>query len=60
LFLAKIKLMLTSIIIIVIAKKEIKNSKKGIIYTILITSKYKILLKSKGLQGIYLIILSFA
>ena len=50
LFLVKIKLMLTNVIVIVIAKGEIKNSKeKGVIYTILIISKHKILLKLKGL-----------
>ena len=53
--------MLTSIVVIIIAKGEIKNFKKeGIIYTILITSKYEILLKSGGLRGICLIILFFA
>ena len=46
-FLAKIKLMLINVVIVIIAKKEIKNFEgKGIIYTISIASKYKILLKS--------------
>jgi len=53
--------MLTSVIIIVIAKKEIKNFKKeGVIYTILIISKYKILLKLRKLRDVCLIILSLA
>ena len=61
LFLAEIELMLTSVVVIIIAKEEIKNFKKeGVIYTILITSKYKILPKLGGLQSIYLIILSLA
>ena len=61
LFLIKIKLMLTNVVVIIIAKKEIKNfKKKGIIYTIFITSKCGILLKSGGLRGICLIILSLA
>ena len=58
LFLAEIKLMLTSVIVIIIAKGKIKNfEKEGIIYTIPIASKHEILLKLKRLQGIYLIIL---
>tara|TARA_R110002060_G_scaffold74212_1_gene83377 strand:- start:446 stop:607 length:162 start_codon:yes stop_codon:yes gene_type:complete len=53
--------MLTNVVVIIIAKKEIKNfKKKGIIYTIFITSKCGILLKSGGLRGICLIILSLA
>ena len=53
--------MLTSVVIIIIAKGKIKNFKgKGIIYTIPITSKYGILLKLGELRGICLIILSFA
>ena len=61
LFLTKIKLILTSVIVIIIAKGEIKNSKReGLIYTILITSKYKILLELKELRDVYLIILSLA
>jgi len=59
--LAEIKLMLTSVVIIIIAKEEIKNfGREGIIYMILIISKYEILLELRGLQGICLIILSFA
>ena len=59
--LAEIKLMLTSIIVIIITKGKIKNSgEKDVIYTILIISKHRILPKSKKLQDIYLIILSFA
>ena len=50
LFLAKIKLMLTSVVIVIVAKGEIKNSgEKGVIYMILIASKYRILLKLRGL-----------
>ena len=42
--------MLTNVIIIIIAKGKIKNSKKeGVIYIIPIASKYGILLKSGGL-----------
>jgi len=53
--------MLTSIIVIIITKGKIKNSgEKDVIYTILIISKHRILPKSKKLQDIYLIILSFA
>ena len=59
--LAKIKLILINVIVIIIAKGKIKNSEKeGVIYIIPITSKYGILLKSGGLRGICLIILSFA
>ena len=59
--LAKIKLILISIIIIVIAKREIKNFKEeGVIYTIPIISKYKILLKSRELRGVCLIVLFLA
>ena len=59
--LAKIELMLTSVVVVIVAKEEIKNSEReGIIYTILIASKYKILLELGGLQDICLIILSFA
>ena len=59
--LAKIKLMLTSVVIVIIAKEKIKNfEREGIIYMILIISKYKILLELGGLRGICLIILSLA
>jgi len=59
LFLAKIKLMLTNVVVVIIIKREIKNSEEeGVIYTILIASKYGILPKSGKLQGIYLVILS--
>ena len=59
--LAKIKLMLTSVIIVIIAKGEIKNFRKeGVIYTIPIASKYGILPKSGGLRSVCLIILSLA
>ena len=48
-------------IVVVIAKGEIKNFKgESVIYTILIISKYEILLKLGGLQDVYLIILSLA
>ena len=58
---AKIKLMLTSVVVVVVIKGKIKNFKgEGVIYTILITSKYGILPKSRELQGICLVILSFA
>ena len=61
LFLAKIEPMLTSVIIIVIVKGKIKNSKEeGVIYTIPIISKYKILLKSRELRGVCLIVLFLA
>ena len=61
LFLAEIKFILTSVIVVIIIKEEIKNSKEeGVIYTIFIASKYEILPKSGGLRGICLIILSFA
>jgi len=61
LFLAKIKLILTNVIVIIITKGKIKNSKgEGIIYTILIISKYKILPKLGKLRGICLIILFLA
>ena len=61
LFLAEIKLVLTNVVIIIIAKGEIKNFEgESIIYTILIASKYKILLKLGELRGIYLIILFLA
>ena len=53
--------MLISVVIIIIIKKEIKNSEgKGVIYMILITGKYKILPELRELRGICLIILSFA
>ena len=59
--LAKIKLILINVVVIVVVKKEIKNfEKKSVIYTIPTTSKYEILLKSRKLQGICLIILSLA
>ena len=58
---AKIKLMLTNVIVIVIIKGKIKNfEREGIIYTILIASKYKILPKSGRLQDIYLVVLFLA
>ena len=61
LFLAKIKLMLTSVVIVIIAKGKIKNFEgKSVIYIIPIISKYGILLKLGELRGICLIILSFA
>ena len=61
LFLTEIELMLTSVVVIIVAKEEVKNSKrKGVIYTILIASKYGILLKSGGLRGICLVILFLA
>ena len=60
LFLTKIKLILTNVIIIVIAKGKIKNFKReGVIYMILTTSKHGILPKLRELRGICLIILSF-
>ena len=50
--LAKIKLIFTNVIVIIIAKREIKNFKeKGVIYIILTTSKYKILPKSREVTG---------
>jgi len=53
--------MLTSIIVVVITEGKIKNFKeKGIIYTILIISKYEILPKSGELRGVCLVVLSFA
>mgnify|MGYP003662998441 CR=1 FL=1 len=53
--------MLTSVIVVVIAKGEIKNSEKeSVIYMIPIASKHGILLKSGGLRGICLIVLSLA
>ena len=59
--LAKIKLMLISMVIVIVAKEEIKNfGGEGITYTILIISKYEILLELGGLRGIYLIILFLA
>ena len=59
--LAKIELILISIIIIIIAKGKIKNSRgKGVIYTIPTAGKYGILLKLGELRGICLVILSFA
>ena len=59
--LAEIKLMLTNIIIIIIAKGEIKNSEgEGVIYIILIISKHGILPKSGELRDIYLVILFLA
>ena len=61
LFLAKIKLMLTSVVIVIIAKGKIKNFEgQSVIYIIPIISKYGILLKLGELRGICLIILSFA
>jgi len=51
--------MLTNVVVVIIIKREIKNSEEeGVIYTILIASKYGILPKSGKLQGIYLVILS--
>ena len=45
--LAKIKLILTSVVIIIVAKEKIKNfGGEGVIYTILIISKHEILPKS--------------
>ena len=59
--LAKIELILTNVVIVIIVKGKIKNfRRKGVIYTIPIASKYGILLKSKKLRGICLIILSLA
>jgi len=53
--------MLTNMVIIVIVKGEIKNFEgEGVIYTILIVSKYEILPKLGELQGICLVVLSFA
>ena len=53
--------MLTNIIIIIIAKGEIKNSEgEGVIYIILIISKHGILPKSGELRDIYLVILFLA
>ena len=61
LFLTKIKLMLTNVVIIIIAKGKIKNSgKESIIYTILIAGKYGILFELGELRSICLIILSLA
>ena len=61
LFLAEIELMLTSVVIIVIAKRKIKNfEEEGVIYTIPIIGKYGILPKLRGLQGICLVILFLA
>ena len=61
LFLAKIKPILTNVVVVVIAKEEIKNSgKKDVIYTILIISKHRILPELRKLRGICLIILSLA
>ena len=61
LFLAEIELMLTSVVVIVVAKGEIKNSgREGVIYTIPIISKHGILLELRRLRGICLIILSLA
>ena len=52
-------MLINVIIIIIIAKGKIKNSKgKGVIYTIPIASKYGILLKLGKLRSICLIILS--
>ena len=48
-------------VVVVIAKEEIKNSgKKDVIYTILIISKHRILPELRKLRGICLIILSLA
>ena len=59
--LAEIKLILISVIVVIIIKKEIKNfERESVIYIILITSKYAILLELGRLQGICLVILSFA
>ena len=59
--LAEIKLILISVIVVIIIKKEIKNfERESVIYIILITSKYGILLELGRLQGICLVILSFA
>jgi len=59
--LVEIKFMLTNMVIIVIVKGEIKNFEgEGVIYTILIVSKYEILPKLGELQGICLVVLSFA
>jgi len=53
--------MLTNVVVVIIAKGEIKNfERKGIIYTISIASKRGILSKSGRLRGICLIILSLA
>ena len=57
--LAEIKLILISVIVVIIIKKEIKNfERESVIYIILITSKYGILLELGRLQGICLVILS--
>ena len=59
--LAEIKLILISVIVVIIIKKEIKNfERESVIYIIPITSKYGILLELGRLQGICLVILSFA
>ena len=53
--------MLTSVVVVIVTKEEIKNSKgEGVIYTILTIGKYGILLELGGLRSICLIILSFA
>ena len=54
--LAEIKLILISVIVVIIIKKEIKNfERESVIYIILITSKYGILLELGRLQGICLL-----
>ena len=59
--LAKIELMLTSVVVVIIAEEEIKNfGKEGVIYMILITGKHGILPKLGELWDICLIILSLA
>ena len=58
--LTEIEPMLTSMVVVAVVKGEIKNFEgEGVIYTILIISKYGILPKPGGLRGICLIVLSF-
>ena len=61
LFLTEIEPMLTSVVVVAIAKGKIKNSEgEGVIYTIPIIGKYGILPELRGLRGICLVILSLA
>lgn len=59
--LAEIEPMLTSVVVVVVAEEEIKNSGgEGVIYTIPTAGKHGILPESGGLRGVCLVVLSLA
>ena len=59
--LAEIKPILTSVVVVIIAEGEIKNSgREGVIYMIPTVGKHGILPESGGLRDISLVVLSLA